>query len=139
MSIKLFTFTVLFISTTHIIKAQNNPVIQPVELQLKGYNNRDINTFAQAFSDTVKVYRQPGILTYKGIEELRKRYGQMFENTPDLHCEIVNRIIAGDVVIDHEKVRRSKDKPRTDAIAVYRVKGDKIIEVTFISPNSQDK
>lgn len=119
----------------HFSQGQDNPVVLPVELQLKGYNNRDIDTFAKAFSDTVKVYRQPGVLTYKGIEELHKRYGQMFEDTPDLHCEVVNRIVAGDVVIDHEKVRRSKDKPRTDAIAVYRIKGNKIIEVTFIPPN----
>lgn len=139
MSIRRTLLILLFLAIAHFTNAQNNPVIQPVELQLKGYNNRDIETFAKAFSDTVKVYRQPGVLTYKGIEELRKRYGQMFENTPDLHCEIVNRIVADDVVIDHEKVRRSKDKPRTDAIAVYRVKEDKIIEVTFISPNSQSK
>ncbi|GAB3536520.1 nuclear transport factor 2 family protein [Pontibacter brevis] len=107
----------------------------PVKQQLKGYNNRDIDTFAKAFSDTVKVYRQPGVLSYQGREELRKRYGQMFANTPDLHCEVVNRIIAGNVVIDHEKVRRSKDQPRFDAIAVYRVKNNEIVEVTFISPD----
>lgn len=134
MSIKKLALLILLFAMADFTQAQNNPVTAPVELQLKGYNNRDIDTFAKAFSDTVKVYRQPGVLTYKGIEELRKRYGQMFSNTPDLHCEIVNRIVAGDVVIDHEKVQRHKDQPRTDAIAVYRIKGDKIIEVTFIPP-----
>ena len=119
-------------------QAQSEAVVKPVKLQLKGYNNRDIDTFAKAFSDTVKVYRQPGVLTYQGIDELRKRYGQMFANTPDLHCEIVNRIVAGNVVIDHEKVRRTKGKPRTDAIAVYRILHDKIIEVTFISPGKAE-
>ncbi|MDX5481174.1 MAG: nuclear transport factor 2 family protein [Hymenobacteraceae bacterium] len=120
------------------VQAQNNPPVEaPVKLQLEGYNNRNIDTFLQAFSDTVKVYRQPGVLTYQGKDEMRKRYGAMFASTPDLHCEIVNRIIAGDVVIDHEKVQRVKGQPRTDAIAVYRVKGDKIVEVTFIPPYSQ--
>lgn len=116
--------------------ALDKPSVEtPVKLQLKGYNNRDIETFAKAFSDTVKVYRQPGVLSYQGKEELKKRYGQMFANTPDLHCEVVNRITAGNVVIDHEKVRRSKDSPRFDAIAVYRVKDNEIVEVTFISPD----
>lgn len=130
---------IFFITTTLLAQAQTEPdkssVLAPVKQQLEAYNNRDIDTFAKAFSDTVKVYRQPGVLSYQGREELRKRYGQMFANTPDLHCEVVNRIVAGNVVIDHEQVRRSKDSPRFDAIAVYRVQNNEIVEVTFISPD----
>lgn len=118
-------------------KPDTPTVVIPVELQLKGYNSRDIDLFASAFSDTVKVYRQPGVLTYQGRDELHKRYGAMFASTPDLHCEIVNRIVAGDVVIDQEKVQRKKGEPRTDAIAVYRVKDGLIVEVTFIPPHNQ--
>jgi hypothetical protein len=110
-------------------------VVRPVIQQLEAYNKRDIEAFADAFSDTVKVYRQPGLLTYQGRDELRKRYGQMFENTPDLHCQLVNRIVAGNVVIDHERVLFSKDQPRKEAIAVYRISNNKIVEVTFISPD----
>lgn len=139
MHLKHFLIFILLAVTTLSAKAQTAPdkssVVAPVKLQLKGYNNRDIDTFAKAFSDTVKVYRQPGVLSYQGKEELRKRYGQMFANTPELHCEVVNRLIAGNVVIDHEKVRRSKGQPRFDAIAVYRVKGNEIVEITFISPD----
>ncbi|MFD3000360.1 nuclear transport factor 2 family protein [Pontibacter toksunensis] len=139
MYIKPFLIFILLAVTSFSAQAQAKQdeasVLAPVKLQLKGYNNRDIDTFAKAFSDTVKVYRQPGVLSYQGREELRKRYGQMFANTPELHCEVVNRIIAGNVVIDHEKVRRSKDQPRFDAIAVYRVKDNQIVEVTFISPD----
>ncbi|WP_461491473.1 nuclear transport factor 2 family protein [Pontibacter sp. HJ8] len=118
-------------------KTETPAVIKPVQQQLEGYNKRDIDTFASAFSDTVKVYRQPGVLTYQGRDELRKRYGAMFASTPDLHCEIVNRIVAGDVVIDHEKVQRKKGQPRTDAIAVYRIQDGLIVEVTFIPPQNQ--
>jgi hypothetical protein len=116
---------------------ENPAVLKPVELQLRAYNSRDIDLFASAFSDTVKVYRQPGVLTYQGRDELHKRYGAMFASTPDLHCEIVNRIVAGDVVIDQEKVQRKKGEPRTDAIAVYRIKDGLIVEVTFIPPHNQ--
>jgi hypothetical protein len=143
--IKLKFLSLLFLVVTMAISAQaqaqtkedNAAVLAPVKLQLEGYNNRDIETFTKAFSDTVKVYRQPGVLSYQGRDELRKRYGQMFANTPDLHCEIVNRIVAGNVVIDHEKVQRQKGQPRFDAIAVYRVKGNEIVEVTFISPDKE--
>ncbi len=116
-------------------KQQDAAVLAPVKLQLEGYNNRDIETFARAYSDSVKVYRKPGELSYQGREELKKRYAPMFANTPDLHCEVVNRIVAGNVVIDHEKVQRQKGQPRFDAIAVYRIANNEIIEVTFISPD----
>ncbi|PRY12785.1 hypothetical protein CLV24_107158 [Pontibacter ummariensis] len=131
-------FLSLFLATA-TVQAQDKgkapAVTDPVKLQLRAYNNRDIETFAKAFSDTVKVYRQPGVLSYQGRDELRERYGKMFANTPDLHCEVVNRIVAGNVVIDHEKVQRQKGQPRFDAIAVYRVKNNEIVEVTFISPD----
>lgn len=129
-------FTSLF---AHAQSSDSQSVTDPVIQQLEAYNNRDIENFASAFSDTVKVYRQPGILTYQGRDELRKRYGQMFENTPDLHCQLVNRIVSGNVVIDHERVQFSKGSPRREAIAVYRIRNNEIVEVTFISPDNTDR
>ena len=111
----------------------------PATLQLQAYNNRDIDTFLKAYSDDVKVYRQPGMLSYQGIDEMRKRYGQKFAETPDLHCELVNRIVAGNVVIDHERVQTDKSKPRIEAIAVYRIREGRIYEVTFIYPDPETK
>jgi hypothetical protein len=116
-------------------KGSGKGVVDPVRLQLIGYNARDIDIFVKAFSDSVKVFRQPGVLTYQGKDELRKRYGAMFAATPDLNCKVVKRIIAGNVVIDHEKVLRTKGQPRTDAIAVYRIQNGEITEVTFIPPH----
>ena len=130
----LTTLFILFGMTAY--SQQTEAILAPVKQQLEAYNSRDIEKFASAFSEDVKVYRQPGVLTYQGREELKKRYGAMFAATPDLHCEIVNRIVAGEVVIDHEKVQRTKGQPRTDAIAVYRVKDGLITEVTFIPPVS---
>jgi hypothetical protein len=49
----------------------------------------------------------------------------------------VNRIISGNVVIDHERVQRKKGEPRIEAIAVYRVRNNEIVEVTFISPDKE--
>jgi hypothetical protein len=109
----------------------------PATLQLQAYNNRDIETFLKAYTDDVKVYRQPGVLSYQGIAEMRTRYGKKFAETPDLHCELVNRIVSGNVVIDHERVQTDKNKPRMEAIAVYRIREGKIYEVTFIYPDPE--
>lgn len=136
------TCLILFFSLLASLSAiaqqhESQSVTEPVIRQLEAYNNRDIDAFAMVFSDTVRVYRQPGVLTYQGRDELHKRYGQMFENTPDLHCQLVNRIVSGNVVIDHERVQFNKNHPRREAIAVYRVRNGEIVEVTFISPDPQ--
>ena len=137
MNAKLYFFLFLFSLLALSAHSQRNPAVTaPVKLQLQGYNNRDITTFVKAFSDTVKVYRQPGVLTYQGKAALRERYAAMFAATPDLHCRVVKRMVAGEVVIDHERVRKN-GQPRFEAIAVYRVRNGEIVEVTFIPPYSK--
>jgi hypothetical protein len=129
----MFLFAFLF---TGLTKAQNNfpalPLNHPVKVQLEGYNSRDIDLFMSAYSDSVKVFSFPNELLYSGKEEMRKRYKTMFERTPDLHCELVSRMVMNDIVIDREKVTREKGNPLIDAIAVYRIKENLITEVTFI-------
>ncbi|MER2997655.1 nuclear transport factor 2 family protein [Pontibacter populi] len=139
---RFYLLTIVLIMAALSASAQHIPkttgIEAPATLQLQGYNNRDIDEFIKAYSDDVKVYRQPGVLTYQGIEEMRKRYAQKFAETPDLHCELVNRIVSGNVVIDHERVQTDKTKPRIEAIAVYRIRDNKIYEVTFIYPDQQN-
>lgn len=103
----------------------------PVELadqQLEAYNNRDIEAFLEPYSETVKIYRN-GKLAYEGKEKMRARYATMFENTPELHCKLLNRIALEDTVIDHEEVTGKGGI--VYAIAMYKIKNNKIEEVRF--------
>ncbi len=79
----------------------------------------------------MKVYQFPNTLQFEGKETMRKNY-QFLEKTPDLYCELVNRIVEGNTVIDHENVTVDKDKPSFKAIAIYKIKDGKIAEVYFI-------
>jgi hypothetical protein len=69
------------------------------------------------------------VLIGKGMESI-KSYETFFTNTPNLYCEIEKRIVIGNKVIDHEKVRAGNKT--FSAVAVYEVKNGKIIKVTFI-------
>ncbi len=100
--------------------------------QLNAYNNRDIEAFLKPYSDTIKVYSYRNKLLYKGKETMRKSYSKMFKELPDLNCKLVNRIVLGNKVIDHEEVTTHKNKPTFRAIAIYTIKEDKIVEVNFI-------
>jgi len=49
---------------------------------------------------------------------------------PDLHAEVVQRIVAGNTVVDHERVTGLEEGP-VEAVAVYRISGRLISAVWF--------
>ncbi len=99
--------------------------------QLNAYNARNIDAFLEPYSDSVEIYSFDGKLQMKGKEQMRQSYSGMFNRVPDLHCQLVNRIVQGNTVIDHENVTGFGDKP-VQAIAIYRVEKGKIAKVYFI-------
>lgn len=103
------------------------------DLQLKGYNERNIELFLEAYSDSVKVYNFPNELLYKGKAIMRQNYSGMFANLTDLHCTIKSRIVVGNTVIDEEQVLFRKGQPELHAVAIYKIAGGKIQEVYFIA------
>lgn len=100
--------------------------------QLEGYNKRDIVAFVRPYAADVKVFNFPNTLLYQGKEEMINLYGRMFSRTPDLHCHLVNRIVMGNTVIDHEEVTLIKGEKPMKAIAIYKVIEGQIAEVYFI-------
>lgn len=98
--------------------------------QLNAYNLRNIDAFLEPYADDVEIYNYPDELRFKGKETMREGYSKMFDNTPDLHCELVGRIVQGNIVIDKERVRFG-DKV-IEAVAIYHIENDKIKKVYFI-------
>ena len=101
-----------------------------VQKQLDAYNARDIEGFLATFSDDIELFKFPNEPVGKGKEYLRESYGSFFENTPDLHCEIKNRIVLGGKVIDEEFL--TINGQNYSAVAIYEVENGKIAKVTFI-------
>jgi hypothetical protein len=62
---------------------------------------------------------------------MRKQYGSMFDQTKNLHCELVNRIVLGNTVIDHERVTYGPDRKPVQAVAIYIIENGKIRKVYF--------
>jgi hypothetical protein len=98
--------------------------------QLNAYNLRDIDAFLEPYADSVEIYNLGGRIMMKGKEAMRKSYSEMFKNTPELHCQLVNRIVQGNTVIDHESVSGWGDKP-VRAVAIYTIEKGKIAKVHF--------
>ena len=100
--------------------------------QLDAYNAGDIDAFLEPYHDEVEIYNFPQELRMKGKAQMRTVYDRLFTDVPDLHCELVNRIVMGDTVIDQEHVTGFPDGQAIDAIAVYKIRDGKIFQVYFI-------
>jgi hypothetical protein len=104
----------------------------PTELadqQLLAYNAHNLEAFLAAYSDDVEIYDwRTNTLQTKGKEAMRKRYS-FLNQAAKLHCNLVNRIVQGNIVVDHEEILT--DKGTFKAIAVYEIKNGKIAKVWF--------
>ncbi|WP_127137765.1 nuclear transport factor 2 family protein [Flagellimonas oceanensis] len=101
-----------------------------VEEQLDAYNNRDIEGFADTYADSIEIFEYQNTPSVKGKSMVKQQYGSFFENTPDLHAKIKNRIVIGNKVIDQEQVVANGMEFK--AIAIYEVENGTITKVTFI-------
>lgn len=140
------TLTLLFLLCALGIKAQddNSKKLSDIEkeaealaqAQLEAYNNRDIEAFLIPYSEDVKVYNFPNELSYEGKDKMRPGYTQFFQNAPNLHCELVSRMVLGNKVIDREKVTGFSDNADDvlHAVAIYTIENGKISEVRFMRP-----
>jgi imidazolonepropionase-like amidohydrolase len=101
-----------------------------VQRQVNAYNARNIDAFMDTYADDIELYNFPGKLSSKGKDEMKKSYEDFFKNVTNLYCEIENRIVIGNKIIDKEKVRAGKNI--NHAVAVYEIESGKIKKVTFI-------
>lgn len=102
-----------------------------VQRQLNAYNVRNTDAFLEPYADDVEIYDFPGKLVEKGKNNMRIEYQKIFEKLPDLHCEIKERIVQGNIIIDKESVTGAGPQA-IEATAIYEIKNNKISKVYFI-------
>ncbi len=101
-----------------------------VNEKLKKFNEKDIKAFGRTYAKNVEVYSFPNFIKTDSRSDLREGYIKLFENTPDLYLEIVNRIIIGNKVIDKEKMIVNGEI--TYCISIYEIENSLIKRVTTI-------
>jgi hypothetical protein len=106
---------------------------QAVQHQLDAYNAHDLARFLEVYEDDVVVYRLPSsVPAFSSLAQLSEFYRTERFNLPELRAELLNRIVIGNVVIDHERVHGVRDRP-FDVAASYRVVEGRIRAVWFFS------
>ncbi|MEO6489855.1 MAG: amidohydrolase family protein [Ferruginibacter sp.] len=102
-----------------------------VQRQLNAYNARNLEAFLEPYAEDVELYDFPATLLAKGKEEMRKQYS-FFKTIPNLHCEIKERIMQGNTIIDKERVT-GFGSVALEATSIYQIENNKIKRVYFIS------
>jgi len=102
-----------------------------VQAQLDAYNAQDLDAYCGYFADDIVVADLNGKVSTQGIEAYRTRYAGTFAQFPQNKAELLNRIVVGNTVVDHERVVRAPDGESFEVIAIYTLAGDKIARVDF--------
>ncbi|HUS34889.1 MAG TPA: nuclear transport factor 2 family protein [Verrucomicrobiae bacterium] len=105
-----------------------------VQRQVEAYNARDLQAFAATYSETIQMIRLPATEpAIKNKAELVEFYGANRFMAPSLHAEILNRIVLGNKVIDHERITGLPNSP-FECVIVYEVDNDLIQRVWSVWP-----
>lgn len=108
--------------------------VQIVQQNLEAYNQRNLEAFLSSFSADIAIYNfgesTPSTL---GLEAVRKRYQDLFLQSPNLHSTILKRMVFDNKIIDHESIiGRLGAKESLEIIMIYEVKEQKIFKMTVI-------
>jgi len=107
-------------------------VEQIVQAQLDHYNNHELEAFVELFHVDIKVYDlAKNTLRFEGRDDFRERYRNRFADGT-VHAKLVNRMVIGNQVIDHEHVTTGDSDQVKQAVAIYEVIGEIITKVWFL-------
>ena len=101
-----------------------------VQRQLEAYNARDLECFLAQYSDEIRAYRPPASEpALVGKPAFAEFYATQRFNTVNLHADLVNRMVLGNTVIDHERITGVREQPFEVAVVYQVVNG--LIQCTW--------
>ncbi|MDP2699482.1 nuclear transport factor 2 family protein [Thalassospira sp.] len=105
-----------------------------VQAQLDAYNAKDIDALLKCYAQDAELYVLHGDLLAKGHAEIRPRFETRFAE-PDLSAELLNRLVVGTIVIDHEMVTRNfaAGKGSVEMVCVYEIEDNHIRKASFFT------
>jgi hypothetical protein len=120
-------------STTDALAASSERIVQA---QLDAYNSRDMEAFIRVFHTDAEVYTfgdpKPKA---RGLEAVRNLYQTLFDQSPQLHSQLLNRIVIGNKVLDHELITgRAGVSTPVELVMLYELQDSTIRSAHAIRP-----
>lgn len=103
-----------------------------IDRLVDAYNRSDARRFAYLFALKTAVYEFPGALVQQSHEEIFEFYENLFREFPFNRTEVLYRIVIGNRVIDHERVRRAPDAEPFEVLTIYELENREIKRLDFV-------
>ncbi|WLT31175.1 nuclear transport factor 2 family protein [Geothrix sp. PMB-07] len=98
--------------------------------QIELFNAHYLEGFLALFAEELEVGEVPaGPTAPFGKAKLRDLYAERFKANPDLHASAEAQMVAGDFVIQKERIKGRMGKPPLEAVVIYQVKAGKILRM----------
>lgn len=108
--------------------------VEIVQAQVEAYNAHDLEAFAACYAEDIQMFRMPAAEPMiSGKAQLKEFYGTNRFMSPALHAEIVNRIVLGNKVIDHERITGIQKDP-VEVVVIYEVQNSLIQRAWSVWP-----
>ena len=103
-----------------------------VQRQLDAYNAQDLEAFCAFYAPDAVLAAYGSEPHTVGLEAIRERHRGLFAQFPGNRAELLNRIVVGANVIDHERVLRASGGETFEVSPIYTLAGGKIARVDFV-------
>ncbi len=107
--------------------------VQCVEQQFDAYNQRDLPRFLAVFADNIRSFRLPDMTL---MLDGKAAYGEFYASQRFVHAglraELLNRMVIGNKVIDHELIHGLGPEPFETAVMFVVEQG--LISAVFSIP-----
>lgn len=111
-----------------------------VQRQLEAYNARNLGELLEIYAPDACLWEHPSRLIAQGTDALRERFAARFAE-PNLHAHLRQRMVMGNLVVDHETVTRTfPEGPGTlELIMLYEVRDGRIAQAwNLVGPKRLD-
>jgi hypothetical protein len=105
-----------------------------IDIQMQAFNNRSITEMMPLYSDDIKVYNfSDHQLTVNNKTECEEMFRKLFEQSPNLHAEIIKTIFFDAKAILHEYVSgRNGDNTKKEQVVIFDIEDQKICRMDIM-------
>ena len=105
-----------------------------VQRQFEAANAHDIDRFIAEFADDAQIFAPPAVApTLVGKAAIAQHYSTKRFNIPSLHYDLLNRMVSGNTVVDHERITGIEAEPY-EVVLVYQVMNGRVQTVWLFRP-----
>lgn len=127
---KLFLILLVLLPIQALGNTQPKTALEVVNARMAAYNNHDLTSFLNTYSDSIQIFTYPNIpLGKPGKEHLAFIFEPMFKEK-SVSVKIHSQITQGKYVINHETV--TYDKSTQKYVSIYEVENGLIKSVQFL-------